>query len=66
MKAVILAPLRRMVIFAAALALPLSAPPEPAFADGEPVMAVPELHALTPEATEDAARITAEIGRAHV
>jgi hypothetical protein len=61
MKAVILAPLRRMVIFAAALALPLSAPAEPALADGEPVMAVPELHALTPEAAEDAARITAEL-----
>ena len=63
MKDFILAPLRRATIFAAALSLAilLSATPRPAFADGERVIAVPELHALTPDASEDAARITVEL-----
>jgi len=60
MVAFILAPLRRATISAATLSLAilLSATPRPAFADGERVIAVPELHALTPDASEDAIRLT--------
>lgn len=60
MKSQILAPSRRAAISAATvtLAILLSATAWPAFAD---VIAVPELHALTPDASEDAARITVEL-----
>ena len=61
MKALILVRLQRVVHIAALLALGILPLARPVFADGARVIAVPELHALTPEATDDAARITAEL-----
>ncbi|MGJ5098767.1 hypothetical protein ACQR2D_09955 [Bradyrhizobium sp. HKCCYLRH2057] len=52
-----------LVVATLAVAVLLTVLGRPARAEGERVIAVPELHAMTPEASDDAIGITAELRR---